>query len=278
TTRVDLNAQLPAAPPTPLPPTASTVTINDSVGIERQLVLTWTRVGTPPTPDVWLLTVTAPGDTTSTPPPVRTVELDFGPTASGNAVAAGTLGRFRLATAAITVPAFAADAPATAAVTVNYGQGAQTITIDLGRFGSTSGLTQTGDTEYQVTSISQDGAASSAFGFVSFAESGDIEANYENGARRVLGRVPVVTFANSDALERLDGQAFGETRESGRPLVNDPGAAGGGRLVIGALESSNVDIASEFAKLIVAQRAYTGNTRIVTATDEMLLDAINMIR
>lgn len=280
TTQVTLNAQLPAAPPTPLPPTASTVTINDSLGIERQLVLTWTRIpgATAGTfqPDQWRLTVTAPGESTA-PPPARTLDLDFGPTASTNPVAAGTLGRFRN-DVGITVPAYGANAPATAAVTVDYGQGPQPITIDLGRFGSTTGLTQTGNTEYRVVSIAQDGAASSAFSFVAFAENGDIEANYENGTRRVLGRVPVVTFANSDALERLDGQAFGTTRESGAPLLTDPGASGAGRFVVGAVEGSNVDLAAEFAKLIVAQRAYTGNTRVVTAADQMLLDTINIVR
>ena len=292
TTRVALNAQLPAAPQTPLPPTASTVTINDSLGIERQLVMTWTRVpgaaaGDPPRPDQWRLTVTAPGEIPPTtpvtdpptpPPPARTVDLRFGPTASGNPVTAGTLGSFANASTTLPTTAYAANGPATATVTVNYGQGNQTITIDLGRFGSTSGLTQTGNTEYQVVSISQNGAASSAFSFVAFAENGDIEANYENGARRILGRVPVVTFANSDALERLDGQAFGATRESGAPLLTDPGASGAGRFVVGAVEGSNVDLAAEFAKLIVAQRAYTGNTRVVTAADQMLLDTINIIR
>ncbi len=281
TTRVALNAQLPAAPPTPLPPTASTVTINDSLGIERQLVLTWTRVpGTPPAtspqPDMWRLTVTAPGESVS-PAPVRTVDLAFGAAASGNPVTAGTLGQFSNANGVVATP-YAANGPATATVTVDYGQGPQAITIDLGRFGSTTGLTQTGNTEYRVVSIAQDGAASSAFSFVAFAENGDIEANYENGARRVIGRVPVVTFANSDALERLDGQAFGATRESGAPLLTDPGASGAGRFVIGAVEGSNVDLAAEFAKLIVAQRAYTGNTRVVTAADQMLLDTINIIR
>ncbi len=280
TTRVALNAQLPAAPQTPLPPTASTVTINDSLGIERQLVLTWTRIAgaTPGTfqPDQWRLTVTAPGEVA--PPPARTVDLRFGPTASGNPVTAGTLGSFANASTSLPTTAYAANAPATAAVTVNYGQGTQTITIDLGRFGGTAGLTQTGNTEYQVVSISQDGAASSAFSFVAFTESGDIEANYANGTRRVLGRVPVVTFANSDALERLDGQAFGATRESGAAQLTDPGGSGAGRFVVGVVEGSNVDLAAEFAKLIVAQRAYTGNTRVVTAADQMLLDTINIIR
>ena len=289
TTRITLNAQLPATPPTPLPPTASTVTINDSLGIERQIVLTWTRIpgataSSPPLTDQWRLTVTAPGEIppTPTPPattvPARTVDLQFGPTASGNPVTAGTLGRFANASTTLTASAYAANGPATAAVTVNYGQGDQTITIDLGRFGSTTGLTQTGTTEYRVVSIAQDGAASSAFSFVAFAENGDIEANYENGARRVIGRVPLATFANSDALERLDGQAFGATRESGAPLLTDPRTSGAGRFVIGAVEGSNVDLAAEFAKLIVAQRAYTGNTRVVTAADQMLLDTINIVR
>jgi flagellar hook protein FlgE len=283
TTRVALNAQLPATPPTPLPPTASTITINDSLGIERQLVLTWTRIAgeTPGTfqPDEWRLTVTAPGEIPPTPaPPARTVDLRFGPTASGNPVTAGTLGSFEDASTTLPTTTYAANAPATATVEVNYGQGDQTITIDLGRFGSTSGLTQTGNTEYQVVSISQDGASSSSFSFVTFTENGDVEANYENGARRVLGRVPVVTFANSDALERLDGQAFGATRVSGAALLTDPGASGAGRFVVGAIEGSNVDLAAEFAKLIVAQRAYTGNTRVVTAADQMLLDTINIIR
>jgi flagellar hook protein FlgE len=280
TTRVALNAQLPAAPPTPLPTTATTVTINDSLGLERQLVLTWTRIpGTTAgtfRPDEWRLSVAAPGET-ATPAPLRTVDLAFGAAASANPVTAGTLGLFRNATG-VTVPPYAADAPATAAVTVNYGQGPQAITIDLGRFGSSTGLTQTGNTEYRVVSIEQNGAASSAFSFVAFAENGDIEANYENGARRVIGRVPVVTFANSDGLDRLDGQAFRATRESGAPLLTDPGALGAGRFVIGAVEGSNVDLAAEFAKLIVAQRAYTGNTRVVTAADQMLLDTINIVR
>ena len=292
TTRVALTAQLPAAPPTPMPTMASTVTINDSLGIERQLVLNWTRVpgataGTS-LPDQWRLTVTAPGEivTPVTPPgggtpvapPARTVTLQFGQAASTNAVPAGTLGRFANASTTLPATAYGADAPATVTATIDYGQGAQTITIDLGRFGSTTGLTQTGQTEYRVMSIEQNGAASSPFSFVSFAENGDIETNYQNGNRQIIGRVPIVTFANSDALERLDGQAFGATRESGDPLLVSPGASGAGRFVVGAVEGSNVDLASEFSKLIVAQRAYTGNTRVVTAADQMLLDTINLVR
>jgi flagellar hook protein FlgE len=79
-------------------------------------------------------------------------------------------------------------------------------------------------------------------------------------------------------LQRLDGQAFMRTLESGEARTTDPASNGAGRLTVGSIERSNVDIAAEFSKLIVAQRAYTANTRIVTASDEMLQDTINMRR
>jgi len=79
-------------------------------------------------------------------------------------------------------------------------------------------------------------------------------------------------------LQRLDGAAFMRTVESGEAQVTDAAQNGLGKLVVGALERSNVDIATEFTKLIVAQRAYTANTRVVTTTDEMLQETINMRR
>jgi flagellar hook protein FlgE len=94
----------------------------------------------------------------------------------------------------------------------------------------------------------------------------------------VIARVPVTTFSDADKLQRLDGQAFMRTIESGEARISDPASNGAGRLSIGSIERSNVDIASEFSKLIVAQRAYTANTRVVTASDEMLQDVVNMRR
>jgi flagellar hook protein FlgE len=87
-----------------------------------------------------------------------------------------------------------------------------------------------------------------------------------------------VTFADPDALARQDGQAFTATQESGQPLVQDAGAGGAGQLLASTLERSNVDIASEFTKLIVAQRAYSANTRVISASDEMLAETLQMRR
>ena len=84
-------------------------------------------------------------------------------------------------------------------------------------------------------------------------------------------------FVEYDVLG-LDGQAFMRTAESGEARVTDSASNGVGKLVTGSLERSNVDIASEFTKLIVAQRAYTANTRVVTTSDEMLQETLNMRR
>ena len=89
---------------------------------------------------------------------------------------------------------------------------------------------------------------------------------------------PLVAFNDPEKLQRLDGQAFMRTPESGEARVTDAASNGVGKLVTGSIERSNVDIASEFTKLIVAQRAYSANTKVVSATDELLQDTINMRR
>jgi flagellar hook protein FlgE len=109
-------------------------------------------------------------------------------------------------------------------------------------------------------------------------ENGDVAVNYDNGQSRVVARVPVTTFSDPDRLARLDGQAFMRTVESGEARVADVASNGAGKLTIGAVERSNVDLATELSKLIVAQRAYTANTQIVTAADQLLQDTINMRR
>jgi flagellar hook protein FlgE len=65
---------------------------------------------------------------------------------------------------------------------------------------------------------------------------------------------------------------------SGEAMIADVGANGGAKLAVGSVERSNVDLATELSKLIVAQRAYTANTQIVSASDQMLMDTINMRR
>ncbi|WP_417693671.1 flagellar hook protein FlgE [Roseibium sp.] len=104
-------------------------------------------------------------------------------------------------------------------------------------------------------------------------ESGRINATYSNSQVRALYEVPLATFSAEQNLQRIDGAAFAATPTSGEADMS-----GGGSIIANALELSNSDIAAEFSRLIVTQQAYSANTRVVTSSDEMLDDALNMIR
>jgi flagellar hook protein FlgE len=88
-----------------------------------------------------------------------------------------------------------------------------------------------------------------------------------------MAEILLANFNADNQLKRLDGGAFEATSESGVPNYGAPGE------IIGkALEGSNTDIADEFTKLIVTQQAYAANTRIVTTSDQMLQETLNMVR
>jgi flagellar hook protein FlgE len=161
---------------------------------------------------------------------------------------------------------------------VDYGLGQQNVRVQIGTFGQADGLTQYAGSEYAVRSLSQNGVPQGSFSSLAIRETGDVVINYDNGQSRVINRVPIITFNAPDELERVDGQGFQRTIESGEARALDPSSDGAGKLVVGSVERSNVDIATEFTKLITAQRAYTANTRVVTASDEMLRDTLNMSR
>ena len=153
--------------------------------------------------------------------------------------------------------------------------------LNLGRFGSSNGLTQFSsgsESGLSVNSFDQDGIPLGSFSSVTTQRNGDVRINYDNGLSRVVARVPVTVFKDPDKLQHLDGQAFLRTTESGEARVVEAGEDGAGALSTNAIERSNVDIASEFSKLILAQRAYSANTKIVTTVDELLQETLNMRR
>jgi flagellar hook protein FlgE len=291
TSRIDLAANLPAnvAPVAVIPaaapwapveaPVSSVLQIFDALGNQRQVTLDWWRLDT----DTWRLRLTPAGDTLA-PAAGRFVDIDFGGVvAVGPPVVnapPGTISNITpLANTTGTVPApVAAGDPAFLGFTADYGFGPQAISLNLGGYGVPTGLTNYAGTEYSVRDLSQDGVPLGAYSGVTVRENGDVAVNYDNGQTRIVARVPIVAFNDPDKLQRLDGQAFLRTVESGEARVTDASTNGVGKLVTSSIERSNVDIAAEFSKLILAQRAYTSNTRIVTASDEMLQDTINMKR
>jgi flagellar hook protein FlgE len=137
------------------------------------------------------------------------------------------------------------------------------------------GLTQFADTNgtVQVNLVSQDGFPAGSLQTVSISEKGRVVGTYSNGRTLDLAEITLANFNGANSLKRLDGGAFSVTDDSGPAILGAPG-----KIVGSSLEGSNVDIADEFTKLIVTQQAYSANTRIITTSNTMMQDVLNMLR
>jgi flagellar hook protein FlgE len=269
TSQISLSANLPATP-TAGTPISTQVTVYDGLGTAHAVNLTWTQNAS----NDWTVAAASPDDTTS-PAVVNSADVKFGAT-SGNPVANGTVGSLGTPTGSVTTTSYGANAPANVTFTMNFGQGAQSIALDLGTFGAASGLTQYAGTTYALNGLTQNGLQPGSFSSISTNASGDISANYSNGQSQVIAKVPLITFADPNGLQSQNGQAYTMTTASGIANIQSSGSNGAGTLVTGSVEASNVDIASEFSKLIVAQQAYSANTKLVTTADQLLQETINM--
>lgn len=159
----------------------------------------------------------------------------------------------------------------------------QAIAFDFGDAITTDGGTGlAGTTGYasqsSVSILNQDGFASGSLAGIGIGEDGQITGTFTNGERRVLGQVATARFRNNDGLARGGAGLFIAGRESGEPLVGEPGTGGRGVVASGSLEQSNVDLAQEFVNLISFQRGFQANSRTVTTADEMLQELVNIKR
>ncbi len=127
-----------------------------------------------------------------------------------------------------------------------------------------------------VAAIQQDGFAAGSLTGLSMSPDHDgvVFAVFSNGQIRPIAQLAVATFNSQDGLSHLGGNAFGETPASGQPSIGVAGSGGRGSIVGGVLEQSNVDIASEFTDLIVAQRSFQANSRVITTISQTLQDLI----
>ena len=139
----------------------------------------------------------------------------------------------------------------------------------------TNGITQFADSNgtASVTSLTQNGYPAGKYTSVAVDSSGRVVASYSNGQQIDVAQVVTANFNGADALKRLDGGAFEETSDSGAAILSTAPSISGS-----SLEASNTDISSEFSKLIVTQQAYAAGAKIVTSANDMLQQALNMIR
>lgn len=157
------------------------------------------------------------------------------------------------------------------------GVGAQTISLDLGTAGTPGGITQF-NSPSNLDSTVVDGAIFGAFAGVEVSDDGFLSARFTNGVVRRVYQLPVATVFNPNGLASVGGASFQITEDSGAFTLNAPGSGASGTIAAKTVENSNVDIATEFANLIITQRAYSASSRIITTADEMLAEAIQMKR
>jgi flagellar hook protein FlgE len=138
-----------------------------------------------------------------------------------------------------------------------------------------NGLTQFADANgnVQVNALQQNGFPAGTLQSVSVNDKGRVVGTYSNSRTIDLAQITLANFNGVDGLKRIDGGAFVATDESGPPTYNAPG-----QIVGSSLEGSNTDIADEFTKLIVTQQAYSANTKVITTSNQMVQDLLNMLR
>ncbi len=128
-----------------------------------------------------------------------------------------------------------------------------------------------------VVSQEQDGYGTGTLVKLSIDAEGYIIGNFSNGAPRKLMQMALAKFTNPNALDKIGNNMYSQSTSSGVPVVGTVGS-GVGDIFTNALELSNVDLASEFVKMITTQRGFSANSKTITTTDEMLAEVINLKR
>ena len=149
------------------------------------------------------------------------------------------------------------------------------VTFDYGT--GTDGTTQYAK-DSTVNFISQDGNAAGSLENISIDEDGYVVGIFSNGETKRLYRIALATFTNPWNLEKVGNNLYTVTGSSGQPLIGTPNTGQKGKILSGSLEQSNVDLATEFTNMILTQRAFQANARVITASDEILTELINLKR
>ncbi len=129
-----------------------------------------------------------------------------------------------------------------------------------------------------VSANSQDGEPSAQLIRVGIGDGGRVLAQYSNGVQTAVGQVAMASIRNPESLVAVGDSAFQLSERSALPAIGTPGTGGRGSIIGGAVEASTVDIAREFTSLIVLQRGYQANTRVITTVDEISQETINLKR
>ena len=228
----------------------NTVTVYDSLGNDVSVTVIFTKSATA---NEWEWSASIPGeDGTIGTPSTGTLAFD----SDGNLVSG-------------TDPA----------LTLNLTNGAATQTINWNMYddtGASSGLVTQYATDSTVTSQTQDGYPAGEMSKITIDENGVVSASYTNGESNDLFQLALANFNDLNGLEKVDGNLYMATTDSGEPLYGVANTGRFGEISSGALENSNVNLATEMTTMISAQSAYQACSKVITTTDEMIQALLNM--
>jgi flagellar hook protein FlgE len=129
-----------------------------------------------------------------------------------------------------------------------------------------------------VAALSQDGSSIGSLVSFSVGQDGLISGVFSNGRTQALGQMALANFADPSGLIKQGGSLFTTSANSGLPQIGVAGVGGRGTLTGGTLEGSNVDLGQEFTNMILAQRGFEANAKVITTSDELLQDLVNLKR
>jgi flagellar hook protein FlgE len=275
TTSLNLNAKTPvntstdAKKPDPASQFSAPIQVFDSLGVAHTLTIKFTHGGSPAAspadPLKWDYAITIPDADlkTAAAAPLQTGTLTFDPT--GNlpnklTTPPGT----PLPDVTITIPGLADKA---SDMSINWSfydpTGAPTIT----QFAQDSGVSAT----------LQDGSAAGQITKIAIGDGGLIVANYSNGLQTTVGQLALASISNPSTLISVGNNDLQASAQTAAVTVGTSGSSGRGKIVGGALESSNSDIATEFTNLLTFQRSYQAASRVITTSDQLLQETVNLI-
>ena len=239
----------------------TSVQLYDSLGVPHVATVTYSNTA----PGAWDYAITVPGEditggTAGTPEEIAAGSLTFD--------ADGKLDQVDAAAAAdvtITGPAWANGATAGDVVWD---------LVDNNGVASLSGFSAPSAT----SSITQNGFAAGTIDSISINAAGEIIASFGTGRSVAIASLALANFNNPQGLVKLGSNRFSESEAAGLPNVGVAATGGRGTIIGNSLEQSNVDIATEFTQMILAQRGYQANSKSITVADELLLETLNLKR
>jgi flagellar hook protein FlgE len=237
---------------------SSPIQVYDSLGVPHTLTVTYTEAA----PNTWGYSVTIPSADVG------------GGTGSNTTLASGTV-TFDGAGHLLTPAATAGSVPLQI---TNLASGASNLNInwDLYDKNGSPTLTQYNQASSNIAN-QQDGAAPGQLNSMSIGPNGEIVASFSNGSTENVAQIALASVLNPDSMRQLDGNSFAPTSLTANPVIGAPSTGARGQITGGALETSTVDIATEFTNLLQFERGYQANSKVISTEDQVVQQTISLI-